>query len=216
MSERLRANRLTALALATLALVVCGCRSVHPEAQSVQPPYKPGAWHSVVHTPPADLPHIGSLDKANPAWWAKNLEDPKPPDWYLPKGKLRKFRWFLRNPFHNFDYYVIGVADKTMVRSGKHPQDVGNPNGGWNYAVTKYKRLRLPFLSFQGRKIEGYIGWGTGGNFGIALRKSHRQLPPRTKGAKKAHSGAPAMPDSASLPASPGSRPEEKFNASPG
>jgi hypothetical protein len=30
-------------------------------------------------------------------------------------------KWHYRNPFHNFDNYVIGVADQEFVRSGKYP-----------------------------------------------------------------------------------------------
>ena len=83
--------------------------------------------------------------------------------------------WHMRNPFHNCARYGVGVSDKTFVRSGKYPKRIGNPNGGWNYAVVKYKRLRLPVISYQGKCFECYFGWRTGGDFGIAMRTPNRK-----------------------------------------
>jgi hypothetical protein len=163
----------------TILCFATGCSGAPRNGQSLGGPAQGHAWHSVVVEPRPDLPRIHALNKVNPAWWVKNLDDPNPPEWYVPKGKLRKLRWYGRNSFHNFDFYVVGVADKRCVRSGRYPNDVGNPNGGWNYAVTQYKRLRLPFLSFQGKRVEWYIGWRNSGSFGLALRHSHRITPDR-------------------------------------
>lgn len=104
-----------------------------------------------------------------------NIDDPQPPDWYIPDHRLRRFKWFCRNFLHNFDFYVIGVADKDIVRIGKYPEDVGNPNGGWNYAVTACGRRRLPFIAYNGKRVEWYIGWRNRGNFGIAVRAAHKK-----------------------------------------
>ena len=60
-----------------------------------------------------------------------------------------------------------------------------NPHGGWNFAVTGYKRLRLPFLSYEGHCIAFYLGWRESGNFGaklnvkgtkVASKKNHEPL----------------------------------------
>ena len=40
--------------------------------------------------------------KWNPIWWAGN-DDDAPPQGYS------SFGWFLRNPFHNFMFYVLGL-----------------------------------------------------------------------------------------------------------
>lgn len=100
-----------------------------------------------------------------------NNDDWPPPDWYMPeeRERKRKLYWLLRNPLHNLTFYLIGVAGKPFVRTGKFPQDVFNPNGGWNLAVTAYKWFRLPFVSYLGRSIKFYIGWRERGNFGFKL-----------------------------------------------
>lgn len=75
------------------------------------------------------------LSKINPLWWFKNDDDPSPPAWYhgadpsvpLYQGPAwsdfrRKFYWFvLRNPLHNFMFYVLGLQDKNYKVWGKAP-----------------------------------------------------------------------------------------------
>ena len=78
-------------------------------------------WHSITVTPRAELPKIHFYDKLNPVWWVKNSDEPVPPEWYKPDDRHRVMKWHFRNPFHNFGNYVIGVADKKFVRSGKYP-----------------------------------------------------------------------------------------------
>lgn len=126
-------------------------------------------WHSIDVNPPANLPHIRCVDKLNPVWWFKNSDEPVPPTWYKPKDKWRVLKWHFRNPLHNFDHYVIGVADKHFVRSGWYPAVTSNPSGGWNIAISKYKWLRLPFVDYRRGKFEFYFGWRTRGNFGIKV-----------------------------------------------
>lgn len=101
-----------------------------------------------------------------------NDDDWPPPDWYMSNKAMwqRKTYWLIRNPLHNFTFYVIGVAGKKTERAGRHPMDVFNPSGGWNWAVTKYKACRLPFISYKGR-IMFYIGWREKGNFGFKLTR---------------------------------------------
>ncbi len=107
--------------------------------------------------------HIRTTAKLNPRFWLGNLDDPAPPDDYRPNEKHRLARWNLRNPGHNFDFYVIGVADKTFRRSGRYPERVFKTGKGWNWTVTKYKSIRLPFLSYIHGRFKFYIVGGSGG-----------------------------------------------------
>lgn len=107
--------------------------------------------------------------KWNPVWWFGNVDSPTPPDWYRPHDPCRESRWYWRNSLHNFTHYVIGIKDKRFVRVGKFPQRVMAPEGGWNWAVCKYKFLRLPFISYQKGGFKFYCGWRERGNFGMKL-----------------------------------------------
>jgi hypothetical protein len=109
------------------------------------------------------------VQKINPIWWFGNIDEPKAPDWYRPEDPHRDFRYHLRNPFHNFTFYVIGIADKEFVRMGRYPEAVANPDQGWNWAVIKYGWLRLPFISYHRGDFKFYIGWRPRGNFGFKL-----------------------------------------------
>ncbi len=55
-------------------------------------------------------PHPMARQKFNPVWWFGNLDDPTPPDSYRPEDRHRKIKWRLRNPLHNFMFYVVGIA----------------------------------------------------------------------------------------------------------
>jgi len=107
--------------------------------------------------------------KWNPVWWFGNVDRPTPPDWYRPDDPGRQRRWYWRNSLHNFTHYVIGIYDKPFVRVGRYPDRVMAPNGGWNWAVCKYKFLRLPFISYQKGGFKFYCGWRERGNFGMKL-----------------------------------------------
>lgn len=98
-----------------------------------------------------------------------NDDDWPPPDSYRQGEAMwkRKLMWSLRNPLHNFTFYVIGIADKEFTVRGRYPNDVFNRGGGWNWFVCEYKWLRLPFISYIGESIKFYIGWRERGNFGI-------------------------------------------------
>lgn len=123
-------------------------------------------WHTIKQTPRADLPKIHFYNKLNPVWWLKNRDDPKPPDWYKPNDKHRKLKWSFRNPFHNFDFYIIGVSDKKFSRSGRFPDQNSDPRGGWDFEATRYKFIWLPFISYHRPKFDFYLGWRERGNFG--------------------------------------------------
>jgi hypothetical protein len=106
------------------------------------------------------------FQKWNPVWWFGNVDDPETPDWYRPGSRHRRWLWQLRNPLHNFTFYVIGVADRAFTRTGRHPEHVFAPDGGWNWAVTRLGWVRLPFVSFNGERCRFYLGWRERGNFG--------------------------------------------------
>jgi hypothetical protein len=132
-----------------------------------------GATRHGANTPRArytnDVPAARHYAKWNPAWWFGNIDSPTPPDKYRPEDKCRTTRWYWRNSLHNFTHYVIGIRDKSFVRVGKFPDKVFAPKGGWNWAVCKYKWLRLPFISYRKADFKFYCGWRERGNFGFKL-----------------------------------------------
>ncbi len=131
-----------------------------------------------VHTPP-----IRTAQKWNPLWAFGNADDPAPPAWFRPGDKNRTALWRMRNPFHNFTHYIIGVSDKDITRTGKHPGAVFAPGGGWNWAFTRHRWLPLPFVSYDGKCGRFYLGWRESGNFGGKVNLTKRDsgtIPPKT------------------------------------
>ena len=122
--------------------------------------------HEVVVT---NTVSVKGSHKWNPRFWLGNLDDPVPPPDYRPGDRHRMAKWYWRNPTHNFNFYVIGIADKTFRRAGRYPNRVFSPGDGWNWAVCKYKWVRLPFCSYQRRSFKFYFGWRERGNFGIKV-----------------------------------------------
>jgi len=167
-------------ALAPGSALLCGCRSVPPpkrpaelsgSSQWVAPTNYTGTNQcgGVFLHFPKEGQKFSFWTKCNPVWWFGNADDPEPPENYR-KGKCcRQFMWRMRNPCHNFTFFILGIEDKPHVRTGKYPGKVANPNGGWNWAVCKYKRLRLPFVDYKRGRFEFYCGWRNGGNFGMKL-----------------------------------------------
>ncbi|MBY0548242.1 MAG: hypothetical protein K2W95_13185 [Candidatus Obscuribacterales bacterium] len=105
--------------------------------------------------------------KLDPRFWLQNIDEPMPPSTYLPSDSARVDKWYWRNPFHNFTFYVIGVADQRFQRVGLCPRDTFNPADGWNWCVSSYGPVELPLLSFRRGKLQVYFGWRDRGNFGI-------------------------------------------------
>jgi len=148
-----------------LALPLWGCKSI--------PPPKPGAPVDT-NTPPQIVAHFPSRpydfsfwQKINPFWWFGNADEPEPPSWYRTNQCCRTFMWHVRNPCHNFTFFVCGIADKSFTRAGRYPGKIANPNDGWNWTVCRYKRWRLPFIAYNRGRFQFYCGWRTGGNFGM-------------------------------------------------
>jgi len=111
------------------------------------------------------------LNKINPIWWFLNEDDPTPTPDYAPTNPqwLRNTQWNLRNPLHNFTFYVIGVSDRDNVRFGNSPTNVFDKKLKWTWSVTYVKYLYLPFISYVGSSMAWYIGWRDGGNFGLKI-----------------------------------------------
>jgi hypothetical protein len=127
-------------------------------------PVKTLSAHEIMVTNHVSIP--GGA-KWNPTFWFGNVDDPVPPSDYLPKDHNRVKKWYVRNSAHNLTFYIFGIADKNFHRSGKYPDQVFNPHGGWNWTVCKYKTMRLPFLSYQRHSFAFYLGWRERGNFGV-------------------------------------------------
>ena len=140
-----------------------------------------------VHTPP-----IRAVQKWNPLWSLKNADDPIPPGWYRPQHPDRAMAWQLRNPLHNFTHYVVGVTDMDTVRTGRYPTHVFAPDGGWNWAFTRYGCCILPFLSFAGERWFIYAGWRETGNLGGKINRKARTVPPKVV---PILGTAPSLPD---------------------
>ena len=152
---------------AFLSLIACAVvgRSAASEKQTI-------ARSAKILTPP-----IRAAQKWNPLWSLGNADDPVPPDWFRPGDPHRRWLWRMRNPLHNFTFYVIGVADKDTTRTGKYPAHVFAPGGGWNWAVTRHRWLPLPFVSFDGKYCRAYLGWRESGNFGGKVNFKRRSKP---------------------------------------
>lgn len=126
--------------------------------------------HTIIVPPRASVPKIHFYQKLNPVWWLQNTDDTLPPDWYRPTDKHRVTMWYFRNPFHNFNFYVVGVADKTFTRSGRFPELNTSPQRGWDLEIIRRRVLFLPTISYQHPWCTFYFGWRKNGAFGAALR----------------------------------------------
>jgi len=183
--------RLIPCGMLCLAWFCAGCVSIHSVDPRLYPPMPngrsdavartnaialDGAWHGLRVEPNPER-KVTLLNRVNPVWWFGNADDPVPPADYRPNGHLRSFRWHLRNPFHNFDFYIIGVADKETVRSGRYPESWSNPQGGGTMQVTAWKHLRLPFIAYQRGRFNFYLGWRSRGNFGFKLNFERKSAP---------------------------------------
>jgi hypothetical protein len=134
-------------------------------------------WRTIKVKPNENKPKIHFYNKLNPVWWFKNSDDPKPPEWYRPGENHRKLKWAFRNPMHNFNFYVIGVANKKFSRSGRFPEKNGDPRGGWDFEAARYKFIWMPYISYHRSKFDFYFGWRNRGNFGIKVNINPKQNP---------------------------------------
>jgi hypothetical protein len=66
----------------------------------------------------------------------------------------------VRNPLHNFFYYVIGLMDRPTRVEGTYPFKVFAPSG-YNKTKTYVEGcgIGFPFISYKGKKVMWYAGW---------------------------------------------------------
>ncbi len=112
-----------------------------------------------------------------------NSDDPYPPICCWPNKPLwfRRFLWlFVRNPLHNFFFYVVGFTHRDRFIKGASCDDLFR--NGWNWQLGKLAKQQyfwIPFISykkvFKKRIFEFYIGWRYAGNLGFACRWHRRK-----------------------------------------
>lgn len=103
-----------------------------------------------------------------------------------PMNLIKAVRWTLRNPLHNFSYYIIGSADQPspglllvqissesveFLQVQLHPTTVF---AGAHSSLYLALHGGKPFLSCcwewpSGHQTKFYIGWRNRGNFGIKV-----------------------------------------------
>lgn len=166
MNLRVLSGGLTVAAI----LLFSGCGSV--KKISRQPLWQEAAKRTDDPLPiPNQYGPFATCEKISPVFWLGNNDDPEPPGWYRPDDPKRLRKWYVRNPFHNFTFYILGIADLEFTRIGNHPTEVFNPHGGWNWAWSHAKLLPFPFVSYRRDRTQAYFGWRERGNFGIAFRR---------------------------------------------
>jgi hypothetical protein len=97
-----------------------------------------------------------------------NYEDPTPPDKFQSNRPelIRKILWLVRNPLHNFTFHWIGFH-------GKVDNVVGDwKSKGLNLIAVCSPWFAYPLISYNGKYLEGYIGWRPNGALGLAFRVS--------------------------------------------
>jgi hypothetical protein len=53
--------------------------------------------------------------------------------------------------------------------------DLNPVETGWQWSVIKLAALRLPFVSYSGKKVVWYIGWQPSGFFGAKFNLHSKQ-----------------------------------------
>lgn len=84
-----------------------------------------------------------------------------------PKTLVLGVKWWLRNPAHNWCFYVIGFADYDHYFEGEKDWGV-DPGFSFHWCYREGK-TKFPLLSYVGKKRGWYIGWRPYGSFGISL-----------------------------------------------
>ncbi len=148
------------------------------------PPNNGNPWD--VHLPARRKP-LPWWKKLNP-WWALfgNDDDGYWGDDPWRQGRPKTFwlavQWWFRNPAHNLTWYVIGFADRRRLVSGRWVPRIHKPGGGFLWCYSRVWlggrwRLFLPFVSYLSPHCRVYLGWRTGGAFGIKVNLSIKGRP---------------------------------------
>lgn len=117
--------------------------------------------------------------------WLNPLGNYNEPNPYPEKRKLEAQQsflhpnlwWAIRNPFHNFCHYWIGITPIGKMHEWIEPQE-----RGWtritkpisltrSYSYWSRGSIKLPIFNYDNGKVQFYIGWLSRGNFGMAFRK---------------------------------------------
>lgn len=174
----------------------------------------PAAEHALYQVIPRHRKQIKSGDIFHLAMWSffGNDDDgifgEQPSSNYkteLKPGVKRALSWGLRNPLHNFTFYVIGSADKppgkkhVLLALGRNKPRLFNQPDTEQYVFYE-KDLSLllvshggrPFFSFSLPFLQGYIGWRERGNFGLSLKP--KPPPPKSKKVVANASPSPKSP----------------------
>lgn len=112
-------------------------------------------------------------------WWFGNVDDPLPPQGYLPTRPMwwRKTCWFFRNFMHNYKHYVKGCGDQHRIVKGDYPYEKWNPYGTENHLTVTAEDGKVHIfyskrlLTILGTKWEYYKGCGPKGDYGMAFRR---------------------------------------------
>ncbi len=125
---------------------------------------------------------ISWYNKINPLWWWGDYDDGwcgrKDPgmqwwrDKHCPNGctTLCAVKWMIRNPLHNFTFYVIGFADRDITTAGEY--NIFAPLGWYfTHRILRDSFIKLPWVSYNGNKWQAYLGWRERGDFGLAFRR---------------------------------------------
>ena len=115
-------------------------------------------YYGTPKTPELDSGRVLGIPKVNPKWWIENSDEPLP--WWWKYGEPtdeRKRTWLMRNPFHNFTSYVIGVADRHTHRIGINAHSIWNDKGPINLAVTRAGLLDLFADDQRSRALVGRL-----------------------------------------------------------
>jgi len=109
--------------------------------------------------------------KVQPWWWFYNSDDPRPPVEYTP-GKpdwLRTVLWYLRNPIHNGNFYVWGVADKNFTVTTRFLSKDRKTYWSTLNFQSHLVPIRLPFFAYERKHWVFKVGWQANGDFQIKI-----------------------------------------------
>lgn len=109
-----------------------------------------------------------------------------------PDDFKKAFLWWVRNPFHNLFFYVIGSADEpnslfiifqmadSRIRAFQYYPEARSNFPSKNSCLFVALNGGKPFIAFrlvlsQYREMQFYVGWRARGNFGIKFNPLHRR-----------------------------------------
>jgi len=77
---------------------------------------------------------------------------------------------------HDFTHHIVGFQDDPEFKTVLENRiDVSTPSG-IQLAVRMYKWLPLPWVYIWSPWVVFYIGWSSGGKFGLKLRRSPENM----------------------------------------